>query len=292
MPDWAAIFEALEQQGIAARRSPAPRALGGGSISAAWRVPTESGTVFLKTGAAEGFEQLDAEAEGLRELERAAAVRVPRVLCIGTRGPDAFLALEWLELGSGGGDAARALGQRLAAQHRHTQDTFGWHRDNTIGSTPQINTPDSVWIRFFREHRLGFQLELAARNGYTGELQEQGAALAERLEGLFDGYEPPPSLLHGDLWGGNWGAANGEPVIFDPAVHYGDRECDLAMTLLFGGFGPEFYAAYEEAWPLDVGHRRRLPLYQLYQVLNHLNLFGRSYLGRAASLLRQLNASL
>lgn len=291
MPDWAAIFEDLAQQGIAAKASPAPRALGGGSIIAVWRVATQSGAIFLKTGPAVAFEQLDAEADGLRELERAAAVRVPRVLSVGNRGADAFLALEWLELGSGGGDVARALGQRLATQHRHTQDAFGWHRDNTIGSTPQINTPDFDWIRFFREHRLGFQLELAAKNGYTGELQEHGAALAGRLERLFDGYQPEASLLHGDLWGGNWGVANGDPVIFDPAVHYGDRECDLAMTLLFGGFGPEFYAAYEEAWPLAPGHRKRVPLYQLYHVLNHLNLFGRSYLARALSLLKELNAT-
>lgn len=288
MPDWAAIVEALREQGIAVSASAAPRAVGGGDISAAWRVMTEQGPVFLKTGKSTAFEQLDAEADGLRELERAAAVRVPRVLCVGRGGGEAFLALEWLPLEAGGAGAARTLGRQLAAQHRHTQDAFGWHRDNTIGSTPQVNTPDRDWIRFFRERRLAFQLELAAQNGYTGELQERGAVLAERLERLFDGYEPPASLLHGDLWGGNWAAANGQPVIFDPAVHYGDRECDLAMTRLFGGFGPEFYAAYEDVWPLDPGHRQRRPLYQLYHVLNHLNLFGRSYLARALSLLRVL----
>ena len=292
MPDWAAIFQALGQQGIALGASPAPRALGGGSISAAWKLPASSGAIFLKTGGASAFEQLDAEADGLRELARAAAVRVPRVLGVGKSGADAFLALEWLDLGAGGPEAARDLGRGLAAQHRHVQDAHGWHRDNTIGSTPQVNAPEADWIRFYREQRLVFQLELAARNGYAGELQEQGATLAGRLERLFEGYEPQPSLLHGDLWRGNWGVANGEPVVFDPAVHYGDRECDLAMTRLFGGFGPEFHAAYEEAWPLHPGHRKRVPLYQLYHVLNHLNLFGRSYLARALSLLRELNAFL
>ncbi|HET6629625.1 MAG TPA: fructosamine kinase family protein [Woeseiaceae bacterium] len=291
MPDWAAILEALAQQGIAVKAAPAPRALGGGDISTTWRLSTENGPVFLKTGDAAAFEQLDAEADGLRELQDAAAVRVPRVLCAGRGGADSFLALEWLDFQSAGTGAARVFGQQLAAQHRHTQQTFGWHRDNTIGSTPQRNTPDRDWIRFFREQRLVFQLELAARNGFTGELQSEGAALARRLGGLFDGYSPQPSLLHGDLWGGNWAVVDGEPVIFDPAVHYGDRECDLAMTRLFGGFPPGFYAAYEEAWPLAPGHRGRLPLYQLYHVLNHLNLFGRSYLGRALSLLRELNAS-
>ncbi len=290
MPDWAAIFGALAQHGIAARTPPAPRALGGGDISAAWRVSTEDGPVFLKTGDAAAFPQLDAEGDGVRELQNAHAVRVPRVLCTARHGADAFLALEWLELEPGGADAARLLGRQLAAQHRHTQEAFGWHRDNTIGSTPQRNTPDRDWVRFFREQRLRFQLELAAANGYTGELQEQGAALAGRLERLFDGYTPQPSLLHGDLWSGNWAVADGEPVIFDPAVHYGDRECDIAMTRLFGGFGPAFYAAYEESWPLDPGHRKRVPLYQLYHVLNHLNLFGRSYLSRALSLLRELSA--
>lgn len=289
MPDWAAIFDALARHGIAARAAPAPRALGGGDVSAAWRLATESGPVFLKTGDAAAFERLDAEAEGLRELHGAAAVRVPRVMCAARCGADSFLALEWLDLEPAGTDAARVFGRQLAAQHRHTQATFGWHRDNAIGSTPQRNTPDGDWVRFFREQRLAFQLELAARNGCTGELQSEGAALARRLESLFEGYEPQPSLLHGDLWGGNWAVANGEPVIFDPAVHYGDRECDLAMTRLFGGFGPGFYAAYEEAWPLAPGHSRRLPLYQLYHVLNHLNLFGRAYLGRALSLLQSLN---
>jgi protein-ribulosamine 3-kinase len=292
VPGWAAIFEALAQHDITARASPAPQAVGGGDISAAWRVATESGSVFLKTSNAADFARLDAEADGLRELARAAAVRVPRVLCAGRCGVDAFLALEWLALEAPAAGVARALGQRLAAQHRCTQDAFGWHRDNTLGSTPQVNTPGSDWIGFFREHRLCFQLELAARRGYTGALQEAGAELAQGLERLFDGHAPSPSLLHGDLWGGNWGAVGGEPVIFDPAVHYGDRECDLAMTRLFGGFGPEFYAAYEAAWSLDRGHEKRLPLYQLYHVLNHLNLFGRGYLGRALSLLQSLNREL
>lgn len=292
MPAWAAILEALRKRGIAVAESPAPQALGGGDISAAWRLATESGSLFLKTGNAAAFDQLDAEADGLRELQRAAAVRVPRVLCAGRCSDDAFLALEWLQFETPAPDSARALGRQLAAQHRHTREAFGWRRDNTIGSTPQHNTPDRDWIRFFREQRLAFQLGLAARSGYTGALQEQGALLAERLERLFDGYEPAPSLLHGDLWGGNWAASNGEPVIFDPAVHYGDRECDLAMTRLFGGFGPEFYAAYEAAWPLDRGHEKRVPLYQLYHVLNHLNLFGRTYLGRALSLLQRLNREL
>ena len=131
-------------------------------------------------------------------------------------------------------------------------------------------------------------MELAARNGYGGELSQKGADLIARLPELFTGYAPEASLLHGDLWGGNWASTGGEPVIFDPAVYYGDRESDLAMTRLFGGFSPRFYEAYEATWPLADGYQRRILLYQLYHVLNHLNLFGRGYLGRALGLMNEL----
>lgn len=288
MPGWRAIFAALEGDRIHADRDARPVSLGGGDISAAWRVMTNAGPLFLKTEDRDGFDRLDGEADGLRALREAGAVRVPEVRSCGVTGGDAFLALEWLELEPAGAETQRALGRKLAAQHRRTGESFGWHRDNTIGATPQVNTPDGDWLRFYGERRLRFQLDLAAHNGYGGELQVQGRVLVENLARLFDGYAPEPSLLHGDLWGGNHAVVDGEPVIFDPAVHYGDRECDLAMTRLFGGFGREFYAAYEEAWPLAPGHARRLPLYQLYHVLNHLNLFGRVYLSRAVALIHQL----
>jgi fructosamine-3-kinase len=129
---------------------------------------------------------------------------------------------------------------------------------------------------------------LAAENGFTGELQQEGDRLLSNLGQFFDGYWPEASLLHGDLWGGNWASSGGEPVIFDPAVYYGDRESDIAMTKLFGGFSAEFYRAYEEAWPLAAGNEKRILLYQLYHVLNHLNLFGQSYLGRALRIIRSL----
>jgi protein-ribulosamine 3-kinase len=112
--------------------------------------------------------------------------------------------------------------------------------------------------------------------------------LCKRLPDLFTAYEPQASLLHGDLWAGNWGSVDGEPVIYDPAVYYGDRESDIAMTMLFGGFGKSFYDAYKKSWPMAPGHEQRLKLYRLYHVLNHLNLFGRSYLGKAQNLLREL----
>jgi fructosamine-3-kinase len=230
----------------------------------------------------------EAEAEGLAELKKAGALRVPEVYGVGTDVDGAYIEIERLELQRGGDRAAAMLGAGLAALHRHTADLHGWHRDNTIGPTPQHNLQSDDWVAFFRTQRLQFQLTLAERNGYTGELQDLGHRLAKRLGDLFKGYDPAPSLLHGDLWAGNWGVADGAPVIFDPAVYYGDRETDIAMTQLFGGFGAAFYREYERAWPLAAGNAQRLELYKLYHVLNHLNLFGSGYLGQALTILRRL----
>lgn len=288
MPDWSRISAALNEAGLAVAGDAPPRPVSGGDISAAWRLETGSGAVFLKTGPASSFDMFSAEAEGLEALAAPGAIRVPGVLAAGTAGNAAFVALEWLDLGRTTRDTEARLGEQLAALHRSTADSFGWHRDNTIGLTPQHNDRSDDWVEFFREQRLGFQLQLAAENGFTGALQEQGAQLMKRLPVFFGSRSPEPSLLHGDLWGGNWASCDGDPVIYDPAVYYGDRETDLAMTRLFGGFGRAFYDAYESAWPLQSGHRERSQLYQLYHVLNHLNLFGSGYLGRAQDLIQRL----
>jgi fructosamine-3-kinase len=169
------------------------------------------------------------------------------------------------------------MGQGLAALHRNSAEYFGFTSDNYIGRTPQPNPPTRSWIEFFREQRLAFQLDLAISKGFEF-LRDDGRRLLSQLDAMFAGHDPVPSLLHGDLWGGNWASLNsGEPVIFDPAVYYGDRETDLAMTRLFGGFGDNFYTAYQAAWPMSVGWQRRSELYQLYHVLNHANLFGIGY---------------
>lgn len=243
---------------------------------------------FLKTGPVSSVEVFAAEAEGLIELARPGVIRVPEVLDYGIRGDQAFIEIEQLNLQRATRDVEQRMGEQLAALHRTTADRYGWHRDNTCGPTPQRNPWSDDWIAFFREHRIAYQLDLAARNGYGGGLQDRGARLLERMDRYFEGYTPDASLLHGDLWGGNWGCCDGEPVIFDPAVYYGDRESDLAMTRLFDGFGRAFYAAYEEAWPLAPGNRERCDLYQLYHVLNHLNLFGSGYLGQAQRLIDNL----
>ncbi len=243
---------------------------------------------FVKTGPPGSLPMFEAEAEGLRELAAAHAIRVPAVIDCGIDNGTAYIAIERLRFERATTGIEATFGEQLANLHRHTKEQHGWHRDNTIGPTPQHNPWTGDWIDFFREHRLRFQLDLAARNGYTGELQALGDQLEGRLPDLFDGYTPAASLCHGDLWSGNWGVAGGVPVIFDPAVYYGDRESDIAMTMLFGGFGRAFYRAYEESWPMAAGHDRRLKLYQLYHVLNHLNLFGSGYMGQAMKLLRDL----
>ena len=291
MSDWHELKEALRSRGIAVDDDARLRAVGGGDISAAWQIASGTAPLFLKTGPLEFLEIFSAEAEGLEELKSANAVRVPAVLGFGQSGSDAYLVLEWIEFGGKARAAEALLGKQLALQHRSVTERFGWHRDNMIGTTPQLNDRDDDWIRFFRERRLLIQLQLAESNGFRGELLEEGARLAKNLERLFVGYTPEPSLLHGDLWGGNWSAVDGMPVIFDPAVYYGDRESDLAMTRLFGGFGTGFYRAYEEEWPLAKGHEKRVALYQLYHVLNHLNMFGSSYLSRALGLIRELRRS-
>ena len=288
MPDWPLVEQHLRDAGITLGNTMTPRPVGGGGISAAWRLGAEGKEIFLKTGSAAAADMFAAEAEGLTELASANTVRVPKVLAMGVDEDIAFLALEWLPFERAGSQCERLLGEQLADLHRTTRNRFGWHRDNTIGLTPQRNPWSADWIEFFRDHRLGFQLSLAARNGFTGELQEQGARLIERLPVIFGDFTPEASLLHGDLWGGNWACCGGRPVIFDPAVYYGDRESDLAMTRLFGGFGRAFYDAYESAWPLQHGSRKRNDLYQLYHVLNHLNLFGGGYLSRALRLLKGL----
>lgn len=230
----------------------------------------------------------EAEADGLRELKSANVLRVPEILDCGIRDGEAFLALERFTFERADAATETSLGERLALMHRHTEDRYGWFRDNTIGPTPQVNTWCDDWVEFFRCHRIEFQLELARANGYGRELDDVGERLSRRLPELFAGYEPLASLCHGDLWGGNWGSVDGEPVIYDPAVYYGDRESDIAMTMLFGGFGKPFYEAYEKAWPMAPGHEQRIELYQLYHALNHLNLFGRGYLVHVCRLIRQL----
>ncbi len=265
----------------------------GGSINECYRWDGMRGSIFVKIAANADRAAFEAEAAGLEALGQTRSIRVPAVLSVGASAAHGWLALEWLSLGAHSHSAEFALGERLARMHRATLDDFGWHRDNTIGSTPQLNGRMNDWVAFFRDRRLRYQLDLAARNGYGGRLQRRGLTLLDGLAQLFTAYRPQPSLLHGDLWGGNWGTDEfGQPVIFDPAVYYGDREVDVAMTRLFGGFGAQFYAGYQTTWPLDPGAPVRTDLYNLYHVLNHVNLFGDAYLAQAERMIDNLLAQL
>jgi protein-ribulosamine 3-kinase len=288
MPDWSSILPQLESSGVNLSAGQGPVPVSGGDISAAWRVPTRNGDLFIKTGPPEAQPMFSAEAEGLEEIAKTNSIRVPAVIAIGQSRTVAFLALEWLSFEAADSAVETRLGEQLAAMHRVSLQHFGWHRDNTIGLTPQRNTPADDWLSFFREQRLAKQLELAASNGFTDELQSRGAQLLKRLPIYFEGTNIEASLLHGDLWSGNWACSNGQPVIFDPAVYFGDRETDIAMTRLFGGFSKHFYDAYESSWPLPDGHQDRQRLYQLYHVLNHLNLFGSAYHDQALRLIDDL----
>jgi len=268
------------------------QAIGGGCVNAAFIVSdSHQRRYFIKTNLSSLLGMFDAEFDGLLEIGRSNTVKSPTPVCVGSANNVAFLIMEPLSIqkSQDGGIGLERLGTKLAALHCVESQLFGWHRDNTIGSTSQINRQTDDWAAFWCEHRLGFQLRLASQNGYGGSLLSQGELLMSRINAFFASYQPRPSLLHGDLWSGNYAInALGEPVIFDPAVYYGDREADIAMTELFGGFSPRFYSAYNDAYPLDSGYSVRKTLYNLYHVLNHLNLFGESYLGQAERMTGQL----
>jgi protein-ribulosamine 3-kinase len=247
----------------------------GGCIHRCYRATLAGRPVFLKVNDAPFADAFAAEADGLAAL-RAAGCTAPAPLSHGAAGASSFLVMQWVELKSHGDFAA--LGRMLAALHGAEGTHFGWARDNYIGSTPQLNGAYANWAQFWRGRRLEPQLALAKRNGYDID--------AGNVMELLEGHAPAPSLLHGDLWSGNAGfLAGGAPVLFDPAVYYGDREADLAMTELFGGFPREFYSAYG---PLPAGYETRKHLYNLYHLLNHLNLFGGGYLGQVRAALRLL----
>ena len=265
--------------------------LSGGCINEAYRIVGLGVEYFVKINKIECLKLFEAEMHGLQEIASSATVRVPEPLLVGALGERAFLVMEYIEFSSE--DSAARLGEELACLHHMTRSDFGWVRDNAIGLTPQLNPSTSSWVEFWRDSRLGYQLKLAERNGYGGALQTLGERLMENLAGFFSNYSPVASLLHGDLWGGNYATdPQGAPVIYDPAPYFGDRETDIAMTELFGGFSRDFYAAYHQAWPLDAAYSTRKTLYNLYHVMNHLNLFGGGYGRQAENMMRSLLAEL
>jgi len=305
-----ALRTAIEQALAAAGRPGAIEGsspVGGGCIHRAEIVHLKNGpgpgrTLFVKSNTGGAGSAVAAmfrtEAAGLEALAAPAAIRVPRDPLHGSvgsgAGGESFLAMEAIASGrsSGRGKAGffEDFGRRFARLHRATRgERFGFDHDNFIGSTPQPNGWMDDWVEFFRVRRLGFQIDLARERGHSDpELDRLMDRLLDRLDGLIDLPDEPACLLHGDLWSGNYLVGDqGEPVLIDPAVYYGHREADLAMTELFGGFSPAFYRAYEEEWPPPPGSAERRSLYQLYHLLNHLNLFGRGYRGQCVAIARR-----
>ena len=246
----------------------------GGCINQTAKISDGDRHYFVKTNQASLLEMFIAEAIALQQIYDTRAIRVPKPICWGIVEDTAYLVMENLELGTK--QNWEIMGRNLAAMHKVTSDRgFGWERNNTIGSTPQINNWTEDWIEFWIEYRLGFQISLAKRKGWICNVSEQD--LYATIPSLFRDYQPQPSMVHGDLWCGNAAFVESEPVIFDPALYFGDREVDLAMTELFGGFPSHFYQAYQAAYPLNQGYQKRKNLYNLYHILNHFNLFSGSY---------------
>ena len=258
--------------------------LGGGCIHSSFRLTTSDGRgLFLKTNDDVPPDLFAREAEGLEALRVEGGPRLPHPFLWGTT----FLLMEELPPGAEGAGFWQRLGRELAQVHSHEAARFGFDHDNYLGSTPQPNPWTEDGFAFFAQHRLLFQSERAAA---AGRLAKMDAEAVARVVGRLADLVPrqPPSLLHGDLWSGNVVCGpQGEPCLIDPACHYGWAEAELAMTDLFGGFPPPFYQAYTEFHPLDAGWRDRFPVYNLYHLLNHLNLFGAGYLGGVQAILRR-----
>ncbi len=271
-------------------------ASGGGGASVSAAIDESTGEkYFIKSASAcgGGSSMLRAEYIGVKEMFQTDTIKVPKPIAFGEHhgAPRdvAFVVFEYLEF-SGGGSGFE-LGQNLAKMHRSFSDNkkFGFHVDNTIGATPQPNLPwVDNWADFWDEYRLGHMLKLTGNAGLDKSKVEE----LRKKTRLLLSHNPEPSLIHGDLWGGNKGYAkvNGStvPVIFDPATYYGDREADIAMTYVFGGFGPDFYDGYESEWPLPEGHDKRRTVYNLYHILNHEVLFGGMYLRQAQGMIDQI----
>ena len=259
--------------------------LSGGCISDAYKIIDEAGRAYFLKMNSSPKDLFIKEANGLTELRKANAIRVPEVILC----KEDFLLTEFIEQSSRSKNFFEDFGRRFAEMHKFRGDKFGFYENNYIGSNPQINIPEEYnWTEFYFNKRILYQYKLAEKTGYaTDELRKGINLLEKNINDIIGISAEPPSLLHGDLWGGNYIVdESGNACIIDPAVYYGHREADLAMTKLFGGFNSEFYHSYNEAFPLKEGYLYRENIYKLYHVLNHLNLFGSSYYSQAISLIK------
>ncbi|OXY82530.1 fructosamine kinase family protein [Oceanimonas doudoroffii] len=279
------ISEAIDAEFAITERKP----LSGGEINQAFRVSDGHRHFFVKLNDRAGVDMFRTEWTSLEHLLNTQTVKVPRPVCCGTTVSSSFLVLEYLALGSAEEQDWHMLGRQLAHLHKgSSQPMYGWDEDNFIGTTVQPNAWHKKWATFFAEQRIGWQLKLLEEKGqYFGDIEEIVGAIKNRLAS----HQPRACLLHGDLWRGNLGFSERQGVLFDPASYFGDRETDIAMTELFGQFPRVFYQGYDAVWPREEGYRARREIYNLYHLLNHVNLFGNPYLQQAKTSLLRIIAS-
>ena len=268
-------------------------ATGGGSINQTQVLELTNGErVFMKQNSNPPTDFFLAEVKGLRLLTKAKkGPRIPKPIALQSGPRPTFLIMEYLESSNESKNFSDGLARKLAELHRISQDHFGLDHDNFIGSTPQKNNLEKDGIIFFRDHRIQFQRQLAQKAGLLPvSIDKKIDSLCENLNRFLDASGERPALIHGDLWSGNYFPdSNGNPCIFDPAVYYGLREADIAMTELFGRLPERFYDAYHEAFPMNHGYHERKDLYNLYHLLNHLNLFGSSYLSSVQKIVNRFS---
>ncbi len=286
MKQWQPISDHISQTLNTSFNIQQVKIVGGGDINEAYQVIGNKGEeYFIKLNNASLESMFQVEFDSLNELLQVKDFRIPQAICFGTTGQKSYLVLEYISMNTSGDQ--QQLGRALAQMHKITTSHYGWHQNNIIGSILQSNTKTSNWLTFWHEQRLIPQFQMLYDKGYQAQLQPLAEQLFTHLDILLGKHQPIASLLHGDLWSGNYAFDElGKPIIFDPALYYGDRETDLAMTELFGGFSPDFYQAYNKVFPLKEGYQQRKILYNLYHILNHANLFGRSYLPQAESMMQ------
>jgi fructosamine-3-kinase len=262
----------------------------GGDINESFYMSTSAGDYFIKINSASRFPQMfEKEASGLNLLTETGEIKVPKHVEFGEKNDVSFLIMDFIRSGSKSRSFWNDFGQKLANLHKHSSNYFGLDYDNYIGSLKQSNKKHKTWSAFFMEERLDVQVKLARNNGQIGkETVMSFDRFYKKLNEIFP-FEPS-SLLHGDLWGGNYMVdEKGDPVVIDPAIYYGHREMDLGMTKLFGGFDPRFYDAYNQSYPLESGWQKRMDFCNLYPLMVHVNLFGGSYINSVKSILRKFN---
>ncbi len=284
MIDWADISEAIGQKDGSMAKITGATPVFGGDINQSFAITIGDKKYFLKVNDASMKTMLVAEAKGLEEISNTHSIIVPEVIFVGKGQKHSFLMMQYMDFRPLYTKTYEKLGEAIAAMHTHKNEYFGWQMDNTIGKTPQINTPSRTWKDFWIQFRLYPQLKMAKDKGYEIMSQTDIEKYIYRIDHILSSHHPHPSPVHGDLWRGNINSTHdGIPVIYDPAFYYGDREVDIAMTELFGKLDSGFYDAYQHHYPLLPGYTERRSIYNLYHLLNHLNLFGGGYLGMVQS---------